>query len=490
MTINRREFVRLCVSAAAVLLSRRVIAQPLHLRREIRSLSATAIATLRAGVAAMEALPYTDPFSWIYQASVHGAPTPSPSSPDAADAPTFWRKCQHHTNQFFPWHRWELLYWEEIMRQLSGSPDFALPYWDYVSNGFLPDAFRGPAAGNDLYDGTRDPSLNSGTGSLGGIFLDGMSATDFLEFQTLFELNPHDDVHGLIGGNMGAVRTAARDPIFWLHHANIDRHWVLWLRQGGGRMNPGGAWAATQFTFHTVSGVKNVVAGDAGATEPLGYAYDGRLRVGPVDVAKLLELLRHRLRFVVPKTIIVPPRPRPPGPGPDPGPWRALAAATGGFALDGRPTVFPLPSDKSTDALLARSLGSRSAQLALTLQDVRATKAGRQGGFYIQVFLVPSGKALSDGDARGAVSIGSFSTFSLSVAETHAAMEHTGTANIMLRLGESAKAMLLKSMSRDPRVVFVRRGLVDASGRELKFNMNERLFEFDQLRLEVRTAGK
>jgi tyrosinase len=52
------------------------------------------------------------------------------------------------------------------------------------------------------------------------------------------ETQPHDWVHGLVGGQdaqppetVGAMsdpRTAALDPIFWLHHANIDRLWASW----------------------------------------------------------------------------------------------------------------------------------------------------------------------------------------------------------------------------------------------------------------------
>ena len=37
---------------------------------------------------------------------------------------------------------------------------------------------------------------------------------------------------------MGDPLTAAQDPIFWLHHANIDRLWNHWLQQGGGRADP------------------------------------------------------------------------------------------------------------------------------------------------------------------------------------------------------------------------------------------------------------
>ena len=41
------------------------------------------------------------------------------------------------------------------------------------------------------------------------------------------EQQPHDHVHVDVGagGLMSDPRTAALDPIFWLHHANIDRLW-------------------------------------------------------------------------------------------------------------------------------------------------------------------------------------------------------------------------------------------------------------------------
>jgi tyrosinase len=39
---------------------------------------------------------------------------------------------------------------------------------------------------------------------------------------------PHNDIHVWIGGFMGHPRSAAYDPIFWLHHCNIDRLWEVW----------------------------------------------------------------------------------------------------------------------------------------------------------------------------------------------------------------------------------------------------------------------
>lgn len=52
------------------------------------------------------------------------------------------------------------------------------------------------------------------------------------------ETQPHDYVHGLVGGGdptnpnlpglMSDPDTAGLDPIFWLHHGNIDRLWEVW----------------------------------------------------------------------------------------------------------------------------------------------------------------------------------------------------------------------------------------------------------------------
>lgn len=46
------------------------------------------------------------------------------------------------------------------------------------------------------------------------------------------ERTPHNNVHDEVGGFMAAFATAGLDPVFWLHHANIDRLWEVWLGQG------------------------------------------------------------------------------------------------------------------------------------------------------------------------------------------------------------------------------------------------------------------
>ena len=46
--------------------------------------------------------------------------------------------------------------------------------------------------------------------------------------------NLHNAVHIYIGGHMRDVPTASNDPIFFLHHANIDRIFEAWLRSSNG----------------------------------------------------------------------------------------------------------------------------------------------------------------------------------------------------------------------------------------------------------------
>jgi len=40
--------------------------------------------------------------------------------------------------------------------------------------------------------------------------------------------NAHNGIHGFVGFSMGRTRTAGDDPIFWLHHCNVDRFFAMW----------------------------------------------------------------------------------------------------------------------------------------------------------------------------------------------------------------------------------------------------------------------
>lgn len=45
---------------------------------------------------------------------------------------------------------------------------------------------------------------------------------------------PHGTIHtsvGGSGGSMSSISTAAHDPIFWLHHCNVDRYFYNWMKR-------------------------------------------------------------------------------------------------------------------------------------------------------------------------------------------------------------------------------------------------------------------
>ena len=49
----------------------------------------------------------------------------------------------------------------------------------------------------------------------------------------------HNRVHGWVGGHMGRGHSS-NDPIFFLHHCNVDRIWAFWQsREGAAKYQPG-----------------------------------------------------------------------------------------------------------------------------------------------------------------------------------------------------------------------------------------------------------
>lgn len=219
-----------------------------------------------------------DPIGWVYQAAVHGTDV----NPDS-----FRNVCQHFSWFFLPWHRMYLEWFERIIRSaiqdIDGIDDvtkltWALPYWNYSSDdvarrrlpkafldttlpdGVTPNALRVP--GRTLNNGSALPaSAVALTNALAPVTFAGVGG--FAGGRTGFshagedpgqamgplEGTPHGSVHVQVGGLMGSFNTAALDPIFWLHHANIDRLWEVW-RTMPGRVNTTETAWLTGVTFH------------------------------------------------------------------------------------------------------------------------------------------------------------------------------------------------------------------------------------------------
>lgn len=299
---TRRRFLKTAgMTASAAMLgpslfdaSEALAATPL-VRRDVGGLGINdpILASYRKAVKAMQALPASDPRSWIYQAAIHGTTLSPPK--------TAWNTCTHGTIFFWSWHRMYLYWFERIARKMSGDPNWALPYWNWSSPSErqLPAAFRDTTS--VLYTVNRDPAMNDGTGSLPGTDVSFSAAFAFTSFASAngsIQGTPHGDVHVDIGGWMGSVPTAGQDPIFYLHHCNIDRLWNLWLAQGGGRADPLGdaAWKSTKFTFFDENGTQLQMTGCEvlRAAQQLNYRYEGE----PAQVAPIcLDFFKPRIFY-------------------------------------------------------------------------------------------------------------------------------------------------------------------------------------------------
>jgi tyrosinase len=88
------------------------------------------------------------------------------------------------------------------------------------------------------------------------------------------EQRPHDIIHGWVAGLMNNPDTAALDPIFWLHHANIDRLWETWRIQTDA--NPtDNTWRTRKFKLRDKSGaLVQMAVSDVVDTQQLDYTYD------------------------------------------------------------------------------------------------------------------------------------------------------------------------------------------------------------------------
>lgn len=312
--VSRRSFL---AGAAAIpfsgLIGGRATAAAPMVRHEARSPDGQAMLKIYAqAVAKMKQLPPSDPRSWTFQWYTHwvnGATTkddevmrifPSPGAPRNL-AEEMWNTCQAHgddedENLFFPWHRLYVLYFESIVRSVSGVYSFTLPYWNYSVNnstirGVIPPEFTRPGdpVYGSLYVAGRNPGVNNGQPIQAGQPGDPLSTSALAEcpygqsgadpgFCAQLDFGLHGNIHVLVGNpeNMGTIPFAANDPIFWMHHCNVDRLWASW--SAGGRATP-----SLTGSFVYADGDGDRVVGqmaDVLQIASLGYQYD-RLEPAP-----------------------------------------------------------------------------------------------------------------------------------------------------------------------------------------------------------------
>jgi hypothetical protein len=99
-----------------------------------------------------------------------------------------------------------------------------------------------------------------------------MSSTTYGSFQGAIN-GPHGTVHGLVGGQMGSVPRAGFDPIFYLHHCNVDRLWWNWQVANPGASMPSSEAGYELDPFNRPYSTDWYVGADMESTDDLGYRY-------------------------------------------------------------------------------------------------------------------------------------------------------------------------------------------------------------------------
>lgn len=175
----------------------------------------------------------------------------------------------HRGPGFLPWHREFLQQFENALQSID--PSVTIPYWDwaYDPNGdkiFTDDFMGGDGDPDENYAVTTGP-FQAGEWQCvewNGSHMQPMPSPDLerafgvqspmptfaqcvsvmqaasvydtspwndrprATFRLLLETVLHNRVHMYVGGHMGDTLISPNDPVFWLHHANVDRLWARW----------------------------------------------------------------------------------------------------------------------------------------------------------------------------------------------------------------------------------------------------------------------
>lgn len=228
-------------------------------RVNIEAYNTDELAKLRSAYLAHQKIDYADDRGFSHIAGDHGFPG---------------NYCWHHQRDFrvflrarlfLPWHRAYLYHFEKKLQIISGIPNIGIPWWDWTSDlskgKGIPEAFSAEKIGgeaNPLFSTKfplgrtfRDPRTGISHAEVWrGDKADGLdliqrlipsrkeleeqikTRTDYGDFSDYLE-DIHDTIHGAVGGAMSNVPSAAFDPIFWSHHAMIDRIWYKWQLEHG-----------------------------------------------------------------------------------------------------------------------------------------------------------------------------------------------------------------------------------------------------------------
>ncbi|KAI9723363.1 MAG: hypothetical protein M1812_001247 [Candelaria pacifica] len=245
-----------------------------------------------------------DDLSWYQLGGIHGYPHIPWQYPSSLADDTNYGYCTHTSLIFLPWHRPYVLAFEQILseeavsiaKRFTGSSatkyqtaaeNLRAPYWDWASNDTrsrIPDVVSIPTI-NVVRPGSNGIESNSSIpnplysykfaavhtdGGLGATTVRSSSADDILtrsfssrqhgvlELFSLSDFNSfstkaegiHGDIHTGVGGNMAIVDRAGFDPIFWLHHCQVDRIYSLYQATHPGGVLTADGTSTITFALH------------------------------------------------------------------------------------------------------------------------------------------------------------------------------------------------------------------------------------------------
>lgn len=399
--ISRRRFLQSSLTAALVpLLPRVSFGATLRVRPEWTTFCTTPMFQVYlSAISAMKAnTNAADPNSWTYWVNVHKD------------------FCPHRVAYFLAWHRGLLFRFESQLRKVSGNPNLTIPYWDYYTNPVMPIEFTDTTS--PLYIVNRHNTDVTNALSLAPF---APTVTNFQRgltnaFETALETLPHNPVHNLIGGAMGVVTISPKDPIFWVHHGNIDRLWAAWSNAGGGRSMPPSTDPYWKGSFNYGAGVPTMARTWAISEPALGYQYDNEtmpttlpvVTVPPQPAAITLQALSST-------------------------PQDALAVSLGGgqqLALNEKSVSIAVPLSER-DRNQVRSLLLKQAatkvrapidnSLQVVLDGVRLTELGKKGGYFYKIYInLPAQAGISQPETT--YLLGTLGPFEITGMLNHAAM--------------------------------------------------------------------
>jgi polyphenol oxidase len=293
---------------------------PIRVRRSAFEIDADHVNKLKLAYSRLRDLTKSnpkDPRGWMQQAQVHCFNC----SGGAVEIHNGW--------WFFPWHRAYLYFHERILAKLAGDPNLTLPFWDWntIKRNRMPPPYITPNnTTNSLFDKNRSPTPTSimpaATYSLTAFNqqMNVPTTQQFLGWPTddpqfggtggSLEWGIHGSVHNWTGTqtdsaiDMGNLLTAARDPIFFAHHGNIDRLWDVWKSKSSHKNYSQSEWLDHRWEFYDENSVLTSISiGDVLDHEnSLRYRYEppkppifpgaltARLSINPEALSQLQAL--------------------------------------------------------------------------------------------------------------------------------------------------------------------------------------------------------